>query len=205
VIVGTVGTEQRPAVETLRHLALKHAANLLALSRNVSGERSVLDTLAGLSIQAMMNRPTGRDELIEWSQRADLPVIFRARALFAISLWLPGDHHRARELFQGSAELPLSARAEPEHLNRLAGLVDFAVARSSAKEPTRLSLIVELWAAIKPDWGRHMADCEDFAQTLVRGLSEDGPERRRIVDDAMFTGSYVRAAIVERPETSSNG
>ena len=60
----------------------------------------------------------------------------------------------------------------------------------------RISLITELWTAIKPARGHHMAECEDFADLLVSGLSIDGHERQRILDDDMFSGSHVRAAIV---------
>ncbi len=196
VVVEMVERAHQPAVEKLRRLAIEHAANLLVLSRNFSSQRSVLDTLAWLSIHAMIDRPTEREELIVWSQRTDLPAMVRVGAQFAIAHWLPLDHERAKDLFQIAAQLPLSPRSEPEQFNRLATVVDLAVARASfAKDTARLSFIVELWSALGRDWSRHMADCEDFAQVLVQGLSEDGPERQRILDDDMFAGTFVRYAI----------
>lgn len=197
LIVGSVEPAFRQAVERLRQLALMHAANVLALGQYSIRERSVLDTLSGLAIQTMMAGPAERDELLTWSQRRDLPAIVRARALFAVALWQPTDNQQAHDLFCGAAELPLSARAEPDHLNRLASLLDFAAAKAwQADDAARLTLLVELWSSIKPAWGSHMSECEDFAQVLERGLRHDGPERRRILTDDMFRESYVRAVIV---------
>ncbi|MEZ5850426.1 MAG: hypothetical protein R3D68_07230 [Hyphomicrobiaceae bacterium] len=197
LVAGSVEPAFRQAVEKLRQLALMHAANVLGVGQPSSRQRSVLDTLSGLAIQAMMAGPAERDELIAWSQRRDLPAMTRARALFAIAGWQPADTRRARDLFCEAAELLLSARADPEHLNRLAGLVDFAAARAwQANDAARLTLLVELWSTIKPAWGRYLSDCEDFAEVIARGLRHDGPERRRILEDDMFRGSYVRAVIV---------
>lgn len=197
LVAGSVDPADRQAVEKLRQLALQHTANVLALGQSSSRERNVLDTLSGLAIQAMMAGPAERDELIAWSQRRDLPAMTRARALFAVALWQPADSQRARDLFCEAAQLPLSARAEPEHLNRLAGLVDLAAAKAwQVNDAARLTLLVELWSTIKPAWGCLMFECENFAEVLSRGLRHDGPDRRRILEDDMFRGSYVRAVVV---------
>lgn len=203
LVAGSVEPAFRQAVEKLRQLALMHAAHVLALGQSSSRERSVLDTLSGIAIQAMMAGPAERDELIAWSRQRDLPAMTRARALFAVTRWQPADNQQARDLFCEAAQLPLSTRAEPEQLNRLAGLVDFATAKAwQANDAARLTLLVELWSSIKPAWGRHMSECEDFPEVLVRGLRQDGPERRRILDDDMFCGSYVRAVIVGASSTA---
>lgn len=95
-----------------------------------------------------------------------------------------------------AAEIPISARAEPEHLNRLASLVDFAAAKAwQFNDAARLWLVVDLWSAIQVDWGPRMSECVNFDQLLVRGLREDGPERLHILEGDMFRGSYVRAVI----------
>jgi hypothetical protein len=196
LVVGVVDDAHRPAVERLRLLALEHAANLLALSRHYGGSRSMLDALAGLSIQAMVDRANERAELMAWSRREDLPSMVRARAIWAAPDWTPEDQQHAHALFLAAAEPPMSARAEPEHLNRLAGLVDFAAARATKlRDDDRLALLETLWTAMQPTWQAHMAECEDFAQALVRGLAADGPERRRILDEELFSGTYSRAAL----------
>jgi hypothetical protein len=196
MVVGVVDATHQVAVERLRVDALKHAANLLALSRDYGGSRSVLDTLAGLSIQAMVDRPNEGAELVAWSRREDLPPMVRARAIWAAPHWTLEDRHRASELFLAAAEPPMSARAEPEQLNRLATLVDYAAARATKlKDDGRPALLESLWTAIRPTWQPHMSECEDFAQVLVRGLAADGPERRRMRDEELFDGTYSRGAL----------
>lgn len=198
IVVGVVDSAHQTTVEKLRLLALEHAANLLALSRQYGGARSVLDTLAGLSIQAMVDRPNDHTELTAWSRREDLPPMVRARAIWAAPDWTSDDRRLASDLFLAAAELPMSVRAEPEQLNRLATLVDFAAARASSLPNDgdgRSALLETLWTAIRPTWQTHMAECEDFAQVLVRGLAADGPERRRIFDDQLFSGTYSRGVL----------
>lgn len=200
MVVGVVDGAHQATVEKLRLLALEHTANLLALSRLYGGARSVLDTLGGLSIQAMVDRPNERAELMAWARREDLPSMVRARAIWAAPDWTSDDRRLANDLFLAAAELPTSARAEPEQLNRLATLVDFAAARaSSLPDDGRSALLENLWTAIRPTWQAHMTECGDFAQVLVRGLAADGPERRRILDEQLFFGTYSRTTLQHSP------
>ena len=69
----------------------------------------------------------------------------------------------------------------------------------SLPDDGRLALLETLWTAIRPTWQAHMAECGDFAQVLVRGLASDGPERRRILDEQLFYGTYSRATLENSP------